>query len=117
MSTIYSINAESSTTVSASDQFPMYKTSTGRTMKAAASAIQTYVLGSLSTSTVGFYGATPVVRPSGAGQADILSTAAVSSIATTAWGYATSTQANGVITLIRAIRTALVTDLGLLSGS
>lgn len=118
MSTIYSINAEASTSVSATDQFPMYKTSTGRTMKAAASALQTYVLGATSTtaSTLGFYGATPSVQPSGAGQADILSTAAVS-VSATQWGYATSTQADGVVTLLRALRTALVTNLGLLKGS
>jgi len=116
MSTIFTINDQTSTTVSASDQFAMYKTSTGRVHKAAASDLQTYVLGSTTTSTVGFWGATKVARPSGAGQTDILSTAAVSSIATTAWGYATSTQANQVITLLRQIRADLVT-IGIIAGA
>ena len=57
MSTIYAINAEVSTSVSANDTFPMYKTSTGRTMKVHGSALQTYITGATSGSTgatVGF---------------------------------------------------------------
>ena len=120
--TEYTINSETSTSVSATDQFHMYKSSTGRTMKVAASAIQTYVLGATSGSagaTVGFYGQTPVVQPSGAAQADILSTAAVSSTGTN-WGYVTSTQANRVITLLREIRRVLVAStsgVGLMAGA
>ena len=122
MSTLYSINAETSTSVSATDQFPMYKSSTGRTMKVAGSALQTYILGATSGSsgaTVGFYGQTPRAQPSGAGQADIISTAAVTSTGTN-WGYATSTQADGIVTLLRAIRTALVystSGVGLIAGA
>ena len=122
MSTIYSINAETSTSVSATDQFPMYKSSTGRTMKAAGSALQTYILGATSGSsgaTVGFYGQTPVVQQSGGAQADILSTAAVSSTGTN-FGYATSTQANGIVTLLREIRRVLVASTsgtGLMAGA
>ncbi len=114
MSTLYTINAEASTSVSATDQFPMYKTSTGRTMKVSGDAIRTHVLGTTSAQTLGFFGATAIARPSGAGQADILSTAATS--VTSAWGYATSTQADGIITLLRKIRGDLV-DLGLINGS
>ncbi len=116
MSTIYTINAEASTTVSSADQFPMYKTSTGRTMKVSGDAIRTHVLGTTSTQTLGFFGATAIARPSGAAQADILSTASISTDSTAKWGYATSTQADGLVTLLRKIRGDLV-DLGLINGS
>lgn len=122
MSTLYSINAEVSTSVSATDQFPMYKSSTGRTMKVSGLQIQTYALGATSGSsgsTVGFYGQTPQLQPSGAAQADIISTAPVS-ISATQWGYTTSTQALGIITLLREIRRVLVAStsgLGLMAGA
>ena len=64
---------------------------------------------------VGFYGATPVVRPTSASQAAAISTAAVS-VSATQWGFTTSTQANSIITLVNQMRADLVT-LGLIAGS
>ena len=115
MSTIYSIDAETSTTVSANDTFAMYKTSTGRTMKAHASAIRTYVLGADSAQTLGFYGATATSRLSSSSQAAVDSTAAVS-VSATQWGFGTSAQADGIIRLVNRLRADLVT-LGLINGS
>lgn len=73
------------------------------------------VVGQSSASLVAFWGGTPAVRPSGAGQADILSTAAVS-VTATQWGYSTSTQATGIVTLLRAIRSALAGS-GFMAGA
>lgn len=115
MSTLYSIDHETATTVSANDQFPMHKTSTGRTMKVSGSAIRTYVLGTVSTETLGFFGATSVTQPTSSNQAAISTSVAVS-VSATQWAYATSTQANAIVTLANQIRADLVT-LGLLKGS
>lgn len=65
--------------------------------------------------TLGFYGATPVAQPAATNQAAIASTAAVS-ISATQWGFATSTQATGIVTLLAEIRTALV-NTGIIKGS
>ncbi len=62
------------------------------------------------TDKISFYGVTPIVQPSGAGQA----AAGTTSTATT--GFATSTQANAAILLIDAMRTALV-NLGAIAGA
>lgn len=70
------------------------------------------LVGQATSSAIGFYGATPIVRPSGAAQAAVATTAAVSS---GAFGYS-STQANGIITLLNEIRNVLV-NLGLMKGS
>lgn len=115
MSTIHTINAEVSTTVSATDQFPMYKSSTGRTMKAPASELQTYITGATSASTLGFYGTTATSQLSSSSQATIVSTAAVS-VSATQWAFGTSAQADGVIRLVNRLRNDLVT-LGLIKGS
>ena len=72
-------------------------------------------LGTTSTDKVAFWGGTPAAQPSGAGQADILSTASVS-VSATQWGYTTSTQATAIVTLLRAIRTALVAN-GIIAGA
>ena len=113
MSTLYAIDTEVSTSVSANDTFPLYKTSTGRTMKAHASAIQTYVLGqSSSTGTLGFFGATATAQP---GSTTAVSATTAVSTAVTVWGYSTSTQADAVVTLIRAIHANLI-SLGLKSA-
>jgi hypothetical protein len=115
MSTLYQIDQETATTVSAADQFPMYKTSTGRTMKASGAAIRTYVLGTVSTETLGFFGATSVAQPTSSNQAAATNSNAVS-VSATQWAYATSTQANSIVTLVNQIRSDLVT-LGLIKGS
>lgn len=70
-------------------------------------------LGPSATSPVGFYGVTPVVQPTTSFEAAAISTTATS---TTPWGFATSTQANAVVTLVNQLRADLVT-LGLIKGS
>lgn len=65
------------------------------------------------TDKIGFYGATPVVQPSGSSQAAVSTTAATT---TTPWGFTTSTQANAIVTLVNKMRADLVT-LGLIKGS
>jgi hypothetical protein len=72
-------------------------------------------IGQGSTDLIGFWGGTPVARPSGSGQADIASTAAVS-VSATQWGYSTSTQATAIVTLVRALRAAMA-DSGMMAGS
>ena len=62
---------------------------------------------------VGFYGATPVVQASSANQAAVTTTAATT---TSPWGFASSTQANAIVTLVNELRSDLV-SLGLIKGS
>ena len=112
MSTIYQINAEASTSVAANDTFPLYKTSTGRTMKCHASHIKTYVLGTVSTDTLTFFGATATAQPA---STTAVSATALASTAITVWGFTTSTQGDAVVTLIRAIHANLI-SLGLKAG-
>lgn len=92
-------------------------------------------IGAASTDYVGFYGATPVVRPSGANQGAVATTAITTAVSTAAtstspYGYATSTQADAIVaavnslisrvsatdTLVNQIRSDLVT-LGLIKGA
>ena len=117
--TEYTINSETSTSVSGTDQFHMYKSSTGRTMKASGNAIATYVLGGgadqTSSSVIGFYGTTPTSQLTSSSQAVVTNSAAVS-ISATQWAYTTSTQADGIIRLVNRLRADLVT-LGLIKGS
>jgi hypothetical protein len=72
-----------------------------------------YRVGQASTEYVSFFGATPIVQPSGAGQAAV-GTAA--STATSPYGFATSTQADAIVTLVNQLRSDLV-SLGLIKGS
>lgn len=65
------------------------------------------------TSNIGFYGATPAARRANASQAAVTTAAATT---TTPWGYATSTQANAIVTLVNEMRQVLVTT-GLMKGS
>lgn len=60
-----------------------------------------------------FYGATPAARRANASQLAVSTTAATT---TTPWGYATSTQANAIVTLVNEMRQVLVTT-GLMKGS
>lgn len=60
-----------------------------------------------------FYSATPVVQPSGAGQAAVATTAATQS---TPYGFATQAQADNLVALVNALRLALV-NLGLIKGA
>lgn len=68
-----------------------------------------------SLSAFSVWGAAATTQPSATNQADIISTAAVS-ISATQWGYTTSTQATGIVSLLRAIRDALVAS-GNMKGS
>lgn len=70
-------------------------------------------LGESASEKISFYGFTPVVQPSGSGQAAVATTAATS---TSPWGFSTSTQANAVVTLVNQVRADLV-SLGLIKGS
>jgi hypothetical protein len=70
-------------------------------------------IGTAVTQKLGFYNATPVVQPSGASQAAVTTTAATQ---TTPWGFSTQAQADAIVTLVNALRTAMV-NTGLIKGS
>ena len=69
-------------------------------------------------STIGFYGVTPVTQRSGSAQvavsASVVNASASGGSAT--WGFASSTQANQIVTLVNELRAALVA-LGAIAGS
>lgn len=116
MSTIYSINAESSVgSLSAADQLPVYKTVDGRVYKASGEQIRVYVLGTATSDKLGFYGVTSVTQPTSSLQAAITTSGAVS-ISATQFGYATAAQADAIVSLANQVRANLVT-LGLIKGS
>jgi hypothetical protein len=92
-------------------------------------------IGDAATDLVGFFGATPVVRPATTAQSSVPTTAITTAVSTAAtstapFGFATAAQADAVraavnslidrqasvITLVNQIRADLVT-LGLLKGS
>lgn len=68
-------------------------------------------MGASSASLDGFFGATPIAQPS-TGATAPTTTAATT---TSPWGFATSTQANAIVTLVNGLQTAL-TNLGLISS-
>lgn len=81
-------------------------------------------LGGATTEKISFYGVTPVTQPTSASQAAV-TTSVVTTAATTTtpWGFATSTQANDLATIVantrtlaNQVRSELVT-LGLIKGS
>lgn len=65
------------------------------------------------TEKISFYGVTPIVQRSGAAQGAVSTTASTS---TTPYGYATTTQADAIVTLVNELRAALVAN-GLISGA
>ena len=69
--------------------------------------------GRSATDLVGFYGISPIVQPTSASEAAVTTTAATT---TSPWGFATSTQANAIVTLVNQLRADLVA-LGLIKGS
>lgn len=78
----------------------------------------------LSSDYVGFYGTTPCVQPSGAGQAAVATTViTTAATSTTPYGFATITQANDIAAVVAASRVLLnqmrsdMVTLGLLKGS
>ncbi len=70
-------------------------------------------IGTGTTQKFAFWNATPVVRPSGAAQAAVATTAATN---VAPYGYTTAAQADGVITLLNEVRNQLTT-LGLWKGA
>lgn len=60
-----------------------------------------------------FHDAVPVVKPSGAAQAAVVTTAATQS---TPYGFATQAQADALVTLVNKLRTDLIA-LGLIAGA
>lgn len=78
-------------------------------------ATEGLVIGQSSTDKLGFYGlATPIVQPALSAAAAVVTTAVInSSVSASAFGY-TSAQATSIITLVNALRAALVA-LGLAS--
>lgn len=72
-------------------------------------------IGTATSQKIGFYSTTPIVQRSGAAQAAVTTTPAVSTTSNI-WGFSTSTQANDVVALANEIRAALVA-LGLIKGS
>ena len=70
-------------------------------------------LGQSITDKVSLYGVTPIAQRTSANQATVTTTAATT---TTPWGYATSTQANAIVTLVNELQAALVA-LGAIKGS
>lgn len=72
------------------------------------------LLGQSATDKIGFYGlAVPIVQRSGSAQAAVSTTA---STTTSPAGYATTTQANAIVTLVNELRAALVA-LNLIAGA
>jgi UDP-N-acetyl-D-mannosaminuronic acid transferase (WecB/TagA/CpsF family) len=71
------------------------------------------VLGNDADDKIGFYGVAPIAQRSGAAQAAVTTTA---STTTTPAGYATTTQADAIVTLVNELRAALVA-LGAIKGS
>jgi hypothetical protein len=72
-------------------------------------------LGQSSTDLISFYGVTPVVQRTTTLGTTVATTVAVSTTtgAVTSWGFATSTQANNVISLLNSVYSAL-TSAGLI---
>jgi hypothetical protein len=70
-----------------------------------------YQVGTAASDPVGFYGATPIVQPSTGATAPTTTAATTSS----PWGFATSTQANAIVTLVNGLQTQLIV-LGIISS-
>lgn len=67
-------------------------------------------IGGATSDLVGFYGETPVDQ--GAAVTTVTTTAATST--TNAWGYSTSTQADGIVTAVNALISRLQ-DIGIIA--
>lgn len=71
------------------------------------------MVGTATTSLVGFHGTAPTAQRSGAAQAAVITTSATSS---TPYGFATAAQADAIVTLVNELRAALVAK-GIIKGS
>lgn len=67
--------------------------------------------GTTTSDLISFYGVTPVDQAAGAAAAGT-----TNATTTSPWGFATSTQANGISNLVNVMRTCLV-DAGLMAAS
>lgn len=65
--------------------------------------------------TIGFYGVTPVARPSGSAQG-VTGVVSIATLSGSIWGFSCSATYYATINLIEAMRTALVNN-GLITGS
>lgn len=79
-------------------------------------------LGQDASDKVSFFGATPIVRPSGSAQ-DAVSTAAITSVSTAAvttaagfYGFATAAQGNAILTAINSLITQSASLVTLANG-
>lgn len=72
-------------------------------------------IGTATSQKLAFYSTTPIVQRSGAAQAAVTTTPAVSTTSNI-WGFSTSTQADAIVALTNEIRAALVA-LGLIKGA
>ena len=70
-------------------------------------------IGTATTQLLGFYNATPVAQRSGSAQAAVVTTG---STLTTPYGYTTSAQADGIVTLLNELRAWAVAQ-GFIKGS
>lgn len=70
-------------------------------------------IGTAASQKLGFYNATPVVQPVGAAQAAVAATGSTNS---SPYGYTTAAQADAIVTLVNALRAALVAE-GLIKGA
>jgi len=72
-----------------------------------------YVVGQSTSDLVAFYGGTAIAQRANASQAAVTTTAATT---TSPWGYSTSAQADGIVTLVNELRAALVA-INIIKGS
>ncbi len=71
------------------------------------------IIGTATTQKLGFWNVTPVIQPANANQAAVATTAATN---ITPYGFTTAAQADGIITLLNGIRSALV-SAGIIKGA
>lgn len=74
------------------------------------------IIGQTTSEPLGFYGNTPVTQQTGFAALDTTVALSTTTEANTSWGFSTSTQANGIVTDINLLRTALV-NLGFITSS
>lgn len=77
------------------------------------SDVDAIMVGHLTTTPVGFHGTAATAQRAGAAQAAVAGTASTN---VTPFGYTTAAQADGIVTLLNEIRTALVAK-GFIKGS
>lgn len=91
----------------------MLKVSALGTTAATLKSLDVAQMGSTTSDTISFFGATAVSQPTTSSEAAVGTTAATTS---TPFGFSTLTQANAIVTLVNQLRADLV-SLGLIRGS